>query len=75
LSSVSEIVIRIALLLLTSPSLSISIFTLYLTRRGSPLLVGIKSDFHVLTDNIPVIFSPLGKSEDVPDLTFFPDHG
>ena len=75
LSSVSLIVIRIALFLPTSPSLSTSIFSLYLTRHGSPLLVGIRSDFHVLTGNIPVIFSPLGKSEDVPDLTFFPDHG
>lgn len=50
------------------------------TRRGSPLLVGIKSDQHTLTDNIAVVFNPPTKgyglgfsnmaapSSNVPDL-------
>lgn len=29
------------------------------TRRGSPLLVGIRSDRHVITDNLPVCMSSL----------------
>ena len=30
-------------------------------RRGSPLLVGIKSSLHVVTDSVPVVFSRMGK--------------
>ena len=30
---------------------------LFIPRRGSPMLVGIKSNYHVITDQVPVVFS------------------
>ena len=41
---------------------------LFSCRRGSPLLVGIKSDQHTLTDNIAVVFNPPTKGP----YTYFP---
>ena len=38
----------------------------YCCRRGSPLLVGIKSSQHVVTDSVPVVFSRMGKGMYVP---------
>lgn len=32
-------------------------------RRGSPLLIGIKSDSHLIMDNVPVIFNPTNSTK------------
>ena len=35
------------------------VIEIFFYRRGSPLLIGIKSDSHLIMDNIPVIFSSM----------------